>query len=304
MLEDFYLKSLIFSNYNLQVNSLKEIAERMLSNPTSNITFEGYFDNNKQMIIEDFLKNLINTLSEKFTISKDRFNYIFKENKGLSDIILIKSDSKELFEPYSSIDEKTEYFPSVLNITINTRPAENIQAVECKLLINERSFSLHSSNQIPFEFDIDLKNLEFDISNVDSMIIRVEVTDKFKNSSSKDFVISIFEQQVREKNYTIKQEGKEYVIFPIFLSESNLSLINHYDAYFDSIKETNLNNKKVLFSISKEIPANQKKQLILLLSNNLNISEKSIEFNKQKIKNLVDDNEDSELFNVIMMIEK
>jgi len=298
------LKNLIFSNYHLNINSIKEIAERMVSNPNSNLIFEGYFEKNKQLIIEEFLNNLINTLSKKIGISNDRFNYTFKENKDLSNIILIQSNSKELFEPYYLVDKKIEYFPSIMNVTVNTRPAENIQAVECNLIINDKNISSQTSNHIPFEFDINLNDLEYDISNVDSVIIRADVSDKFDNTSSKDFVISIFEQQVREKNYTIKQEGKEFIIFSILLSESNLSLINHYESYFNSIKETNLNNNKVLISSSKELPANRKKQLILLLSKNLDISEKSIEFTKQKIKNQVDDNENSDFFNIIMMIEK
>jgi len=296
--------SLIFSSFHLQVNSLKEIAERMVSNPGSNLIFEGYFEKNKQLIIEEFLNNLINNLSKKYNISKDRFNYTFKENKDITDIILIQSNSKELFEPYYLIDKKKEYFPSIMNVTVNVRPLDNIPLVVCNFLVNDRIISSTSSYKFPFEYDIDLNYLDFDASEVDSAIIRAEVSDKFTNTSSKDFVISIFEQQVREKNYTIKQDGKDYIIFPILLSESNLTVINHYESYFNSIKETNLLNKKVLISISKEIAANQKKQLIQLLSNNLNISEKSIEFNKQKINNQIDDNEDSELFNLIIMIEK
>ncbi len=295
---------LIFSSFHLQVNSLKEIAERMVSNSGTNLTFEGYFEKNKQIIIEEFLNNLINNLSKKYNISKDRFNYTFKENKGLADIILIQSNSKELFEQYYLIDKKFEYFPSILNITVNVRPLDNIPFVDCNFLVNDRIISSTSSNSFPFEYDIDLNHLAFDVSEVDSAIIRASVTDKFSNTSSKDFVISIFEQQVREKNYTIKQDGKEYLVFPILLRESNLSVINHYESYFNTIKENNLIYKKVLISISKEIAANQKKQLIQLLSTNLNISEKNIEFSKQKIKNQLEDNEDSELFNLLIMIEK
>jgi len=290
--------------HTLLENSLKTIAERMLSNPNINLVFEGYFEKNKQFIVEEFLNNLINNLSKKFNISRDRFNYTFKENKDLADIILIQSNNQELFEPYYLIDKKLEYFPSILNITVNTRPALNIQSVESNIFVNGKAISSHTSTNVPFEFDINLSNLKFDASELDSIIIQAKVTDKLNNTSSKDFVISIFEQQVREKNYTIKQDGNEYNVFPIIISESNLSVINHYEVYFNSIKETNLIDKKVLISISKEITANQKKQLILLLSKNLNISEKSIEFNKQKIKNQIDDNEDSELFNLIIMIEK
>ena len=290
---DNEIESSIFNSKFLQLSSLKKIAERMEANPDIELMFECYSDENKQYILEDFLKNLISNFTKCCDISKERLAYTFLESEDASNLILIKSNNSKIFEPHYFAIEKTEFTPHILNVSLRVRPAEEIKFLESYLSFKGKEILLDKSESASSEFDIDLESLKVNPTNLESIIIRTKVIDKENQEHIQDFLISIFEQQARERNYTINQNGKEYYAFPILIEDDNLFLIHNYQQYFVKIKELDLLNKKVLLITNKELANKQKNYLVGLLSEKFAVSGKNIEFSNFKNQGQLFEQEDN-----------
>lgn len=301
---DSEIEGNIFNSKFLQLSSLKKIAERMEANPDIELMFECYSDKNKQYILEDFLKNLILNFTKFYNISKERLAYTFLESEDVSNLLLIKSNSSKIFEPHYFTIEKTEFTPHILNVSVKVRQAEEIKFTESYLSFKGKEIFLNKSENASSEFDINLENLGISPTNLESIIIRTKVVDKENQEHIQDFLISIFEQQVRERHYTINQNGKEYYAFPILIEDDNIFLIHNYQQYFGKIKELDLLNKKVLLIANKELANKQKNHLVGLLSEKLSISGKNIEFSNLKKQGQFFEQGDNEFLHLIILIEK
>lgn len=302
--ENSEIESNIFNSKFLQLSSLKKIAERMKANHDIELMFECYSDKNKQYILEDFLKNLILNFTKFYNISKERLSYTFLESEDVSNLLLIKSNSSKIFEPHYFTIEKTEFTPHILNVSLRVRPAEEIKFTESYLSFKAKEIFLNKSESASSEFDINLENLGISPTNLESITIRTKVIDKENQEHIQDFLISIFEQQARERNYTINQNGKEYYAFPILIEDDNLFLIHNYQQYFGKITELDLQNKKVLLIANKELAIKQKNYLVGLLSEKLGISGKSIEFSNLKKQGQFFEQADNEFLHLIILVEK